>query len=56
VLSALSSALNSQKEVPNGAITKENYLTADEPLHRRIQHQPLLEWKALNVRRHRGLP
>jgi len=30
-------------------------LTADESLQRRIQSQPLLEWKALNVRRHKGL-
>lgn len=28
-------------------------LTADESLQRRIQSQPLLEWKALNVRRHK---
>lgn len=30
-------------------------LTADMALQRRIQSQPLLEWKALNVRRHMGL-
>jgi hypothetical protein len=30
-------------------------LTADESLQRRIQSQPLLEWKALNVRQHKGL-
>ncbi len=30
-------------------------LTADESLQRRIQHQPLLKWKALNVRQHKGL-
>lgn len=30
-------------------------LTADESLQRRIQHQPLLEWKAVNVRRHKGV-
>jgi len=30
-------------------------LTADESLQRRIQCQPLLEWKALNVRQHKGL-
>jgi hypothetical protein len=30
-------------------------LTADAYLQRRIQDQPLLEWKALNVRRHKGL-
>ena len=30
-------------------------LTADEPLQGRIQHQPLLKWKALNVRQHKGL-
>ncbi len=31
------------------------FLTADESLQRRIQCQPLLEWKALNVKRHKGL-
>lgn len=31
-------------------------LTAEPSLQRRIQSQPLLEWKALNVRRHKGLP
>lgn len=30
-------------------------LTADTTLQRRIQDQPLLEWKAYNVRRHKGL-
>ena len=30
-------------------------LTADTDLQERIQGQPLLEWKALNVRRHKGL-
>jgi len=30
-------------------------LTADPSLQRRIQSQPLLEWKALNVKRHKGL-
>jgi len=30
-------------------------LTADTALQKRIQGQPLLEWKALNVRKHRGL-
>jgi hypothetical protein len=30
-------------------------LTADTALQERIQGQPLLEWKALNVRRHKGL-
>lgn len=30
-------------------------LTADPALQRRIQSQPLLEWKALNVRRHKRL-
>lgn len=29
-------------------------LTPDKSLQQRIQTQPLLEWKALNVRRHRG--
>ena len=30
-------------------------LTSDPSLQERIQTQPLLEWKALNVRQHRGL-
>lgn len=30
-------------------------LTSDTSLQKRIQVQPLLEWKALNVRRHKGL-
>jgi len=30
-------------------------LTADATLQNRIQQQPLLEWKALNVRKHRGI-
>lgn len=31
-------------------------LTADTALQERIKAQPLLGWKALNVRKHRGLP
>lgn len=31
-------------------------LTSDKALQKRIQSQPLLQWKALNVRRHKGLP
>ena len=31
-------------------------LTADVPLQDSIQQQPLLEWKALNVRKYKGLP
>ena len=30
-------------------------LTSDTTLQERIQAQPLLEWKALNVRRYKGL-
>ena len=30
-------------------------LTADETLQKRIGHQPLLKWKALNVRKYKGL-
>ena len=30
-------------------------LTSDRSLQERIHAQPLLEWKALNVRRHKGL-
>lgn len=31
-------------------------LTSDEGLRERIRGQPLLQWKAMNVRRHRSLP
>jgi predicted nucleotidyltransferase component of viral defense system len=31
-------------------------LTSDETLQKRIRRQPLLEWKALNVRQYKGLP
>ncbi len=31
-------------------------LTSDETLRKRIQDQPLLKWKAINVRKHKGLP
>jgi len=31
------------------------FLTADASLQRRIQVQPLLEWKAINMRHHKGL-
>jgi predicted nucleotidyltransferase component of viral defense system len=37
------------------AVIDPTLLTADESLQRRIQSQPLLEWKALNVRRRKGL-
>jgi len=30
-------------------------LTSDSTLQRRIMDQPLLQWKALNVKKHRGL-
>lgn len=30
-------------------------LTPDKALQERIQNQPLLQWKTLNVRRHKGL-
>lgn len=30
-------------------------LTSDKSLQERIQAQPLLEWKARNVRRYKGL-
>lgn len=38
----------------NGEIDA-SMLTDDTSLQKRIQSQPLLEWKALNVRRHKGL-
>ena len=31
-------------------------LTSDETLQKRIQDQPSLKWKAINVRKHKGLP
>jgi hypothetical protein len=36
-------------------VVDSKILTADASLQRRIQGQPLLEWKALNVRRHKGI-
>jgi len=36
-------------------IVDASLLTPDVSLQRRIQNQPLLEWKALNVRQHKGL-
>lgn len=36
-------------------IVDATILTPDTALQQRIQRQPLLEWKALNVRKHRGL-
>jgi predicted nucleotidyltransferase component of viral defense system len=36
-------------------VVDSTILTADASLQRRIQRQPLLEWKALNVRKHRDL-
>lgn len=38
----------------NGQIASE-FLTSDPLLRDRIQNQPLLEWKAMNVRKHKGL-
>ena len=36
-------------------VVDSTILTTDATLQHRIQSQPLLEWKALNVRKHRGL-
>jgi predicted nucleotidyltransferase component of viral defense system len=36
-------------------VVDSTILTPDVSLQRRIQAQPLLQWKALNVRRHKGL-
>jgi hypothetical protein len=36
-------------------VVDSTILTADLSLQQRIQKQPLLKWKALNVRRHKGL-
>jgi hypothetical protein len=38
----------------NRGVVDSTVLTADLSLQRHIQKQPLLEWKALNVRRHKG--
>lgn len=39
----------------DNGIIDSSLLTADRTLQIRIQKQPLLEWKALNVRRHKSL-
>ena len=36
-------------------VVDSSILTADASLQRRIQSQPLLEWKAINVRRYKGI-
>ena len=36
-------------------VIEPTLLTVDASLQRRIQGQPLLQWKALNVRCHKGL-
>lgn len=36
-------------------VINPTFLTEDEALQKRIQNQPLLQWKALNVRRHKKL-
>ena len=36
-------------------VVDASILTPDEKLQQRIRNQPLLEWKAINVRKHRGL-
>ncbi len=38
-----------------GKIDASSVLTPDKALQERIQNQPLLQWKALNVKRHKGL-
>jgi predicted nucleotidyltransferase component of viral defense system len=42
-------------ELLDRGVIDATILTADSSLQRRIQEHPLLEWKALNVRRHEGL-
>ena len=39
----------------DGGEIDASLLTADMELQERIQSQPMLEWKALNVRQHKGL-
>jgi len=39
----------------NGEVVPD-LLTDDPALRKRVAAQPMLRWKALNVRRHRGLP
>ncbi|MCF7929684.1 MAG: hypothetical protein K9L68_13460 [Spirochaetales bacterium] len=36
-------------------VIEPRLLTNDPDLQQRIKKQPLLEWKALNVRRHKGI-
>jgi len=40
----------------NQGIIDSTLLTDDPLLQKRIQNQPLLQWKARNVRKHKGLP
>lgn len=42
-------------ELLDRGVIDSTLLTADPSLQQRIQGHPLLEWKALNVRRHKGL-
>ena len=58
-LSALLPFTDAEREfldllLEEGKITPD-LLTVDQALKERIAVQPLLQWKALNVRRHRGL-
>ncbi len=59
VLSAVLPLNDAEMEFLNLLLEKgeidSTILTADVTLQNRIQQQPLLEWKALNVRKHKGL-
>ena len=58
-LSAVLPFMEAEREFLNllldHGIVDATILTPDTALQQRIQRQPLLEWKALNVRKHRGL-
>jgi len=58
-LSAVLPFSNAEREFLNLLLDRgeidSTILTSDIALQKRIQRQPLLEWKAINVRRHKGL-
>jgi hypothetical protein len=59
-LSAVLPFTNSEREFLNLLLDQgeiePGFLTADRLLQQRIRSHPLLKWKSLNVKRHKGLP
>ena len=59
-LSALLPFSNAEREFLNLLLDQgridASLLTSDKDLRERIESQPLLKWKAMNVRQHKGLP